>query len=234
MLLSVALLLAFAGATAAASGPAGRLHSLETRYDDHQREARPDLGSHAGLSHCDDRLVPVTEASLEHDAILLQAFADSAVALDRAWLPPPERDALARLRVRIESEAAPLRTGAWRRSPAPYLELVHDAVFESARRPHISACERERRTLRRLRAVPEILRSAEVNLGADAAFDPDSETVRWNAALFALRDTIPGLFPECHDPDRFADLIEADSLALGAGRRFVSVLRTRTVRNPSR
>ena len=214
----------FACAPPADAGPAQRLHALAARYDAHLRAARPDLGSLYGLGNCDDRLVPVSEAALAHDAPLLAALGDSAAALARAPLPPREANALAALRERIEREAAPLRSGAWRREPSAYLPLVHGAVLEAARRPHISACERERRALRRLRAVPEVLRAAEVNLAAGATFDPDSESVRWRLALFELRTTLPGLFPECHDATRYADLIEADSLALGAARHFVARL----------
>jgi hypothetical protein len=227
---TLVLLGAFAGASAAAGDPATRLRALSARYDAHLRSERPDLGSRAGLARCDDRLVPVTESSLARDAALVAEIADSAAALEREALGPGEQRALAALRERLEREAAPLRSGAWRREPSAYLALVHDAVMQAAQRPHISPCERERRALRRLRAVPEVLRSAEVNLGAASAFDPDSEAVRWGGALADLRTTLPRLFPECHDAERFADLVEADSLALGAARRFVARMRARMAR----
>jgi hypothetical protein len=54
--------------------------------------------------------------------------------------------------------------------------------------------------------------------------------VRWGEALVDLRTTLPGLFGDCHDPERYADFVEADSLALGAARRFVSLLRARASR----
>ena len=222
---TLALLGVLALAASADAAQNKRLHALATRYDAHLREARPDLGSRAGIGGCSDRLVPLTQSSLTADAALLAALLDSTAVLQREWLTRRDRRALVALHDRIEREAAPLRAGVWRREPSAYLPLAHDAIMEVARQPHVSPCERERRSLCRLRAVPEVLRAAEVNLAAGAVFDPDSEVTRWNAALGELRTTLPGLFAECHDAERFADLVEADSLALGAGRHFVARLR---------
>ncbi len=229
--LALAAALASGGAGAAQAPPAARLRALETSWRAHLLAARPDLGSREGLAHCDERLEPITEATLARDAARLAALGDSAAALARLPLAPRDSAALTSLRTRIEREAAPLRDDTWRRDPGAYRALVHDAVMDVARRPHVSPCERARRALRRLRSVPEVLRAAQVNLAAAAAFDPDSETVRWTAAMLDLRVELPRLVGECHDPERYARLVEADTLALDAARRFVAFLR---VRAPSR
>ena len=108
---------------------------------------------------------------------------------------------------------------------ARYRELAHATVLAVANRPHVTQCERTRRVIARLRAVPEVLRAAQVNLRADAAFDPECEAAAWDAAMFDLRTALPALAATCHDPEREADLIEADSTALAAARRFVRFLR---------
>jgi hypothetical protein len=180
------------------------------------------------VSGCDDRLVPITEGSITRDSVALEALDAQVRALAGGGEATGEQRALGELRTRIALELAPLRSGAWRRDPGAYRALAHDAILEVATRKHISPCERERRALKRLREVPEVLRAAEVNLGAQAAFDPDSETVRWTASMMDLRVTLPGLFNDCRDAGRFADLVEADTLALDAARRFVAVLRARS------
>jgi hypothetical protein len=224
---AVALALALAAASAGARGPSdqGRLRALELRYHAHLLADRPDLASRIGLTHADDRLEPVTEATLARDATLLDALRDSLTAVERGTPPASERAVLDSLRARIEREAAPLREGRWRGDPLLYVELTHRAVMDAARRPHVSPCERTRRAIARLRAIPEVLRSGEVNLRDAKAFDREAVDAGWAEAMTDLRVAIPAVGTDCHDADRFADLVEADSLALGAVRRFVLFLR---------
>lgn len=203
--------------------PAAAVRALAARYAAHLLADRPDLASRYGLAHADDRLEPVTEATLARDAALLGALADSAAAVDRARLRRADAALLDTLCAHVAAEAAPLAADAWRRRPEAYLALAEDAVLAAARQPRVSACERTRRATRRLRAVPEVLRAAEVNLRA-ATYDRDDAVARWRAAMVALRTELPAVAATCHDSERYADLVEADSLALEAARRFVRFL----------
>ncbi len=212
--------------------PAARLRGAARRYEAHLLAERPDLGSRYGLERADERLEPVTEATLERDAALLASLrAELDTLAGGASLSVREHATLDTLDARIEREAVPLRTRAWRHEPARYRDLAHTAVLAVATRPHVSPCERTRRAIARLRAVPEVLRAAQVNLRDHLAFDPEREAAAWAAAMFELRTALPALAAGCHDPEREADLIEADSTALAAARRFVRFLRA-TVPDP--
>jgi hypothetical protein len=223
-LLATLLLAAGAGRAGAERAPVA-LRALAARYQAHLLADRPDLASRAGHADADERLVPVTEASLGHDAALLRALADSLGRIDRAALSRTEAALFDTLRARIAREAAPLEAGAWRRDPLCYLELTDAAVFESAQRPHVSSCERARRAMGRLRAVPEVLRAAEINLRDHPASDRDTALARWDRALLGWRIRLPAVAEQCHDALRLADFIEADSLALRAATRFMRFLR---------
>ena len=221
-LVLVGLLLA---ATAlAATGSDARLMALEARYREHLLAERPDLASAAGLKIADDRLEPITEFTLERDRALLDALADSLRALDRDALAPSRRAALDSLAGAIERERGPLVADRWRREGAPYADMVSRAVLGAATRLHAGPCSRVRHATLRLRVVPELLRSAEINLRGGGVADRDTAAVHWQALLHELRVTLPALAGDCHEADRDAELIEADSLALGAARRFVRFL----------
>jgi hypothetical protein len=226
--LAAALLVALAATGAAAAGsrpaPAARLAALEARYDQHLMSERPDLASRLDRASADDRLAPVTEATLERDEHWLAAIADSLAAIPRASLRRSQAQRLDSLLARVEREAAPVRDGSWHRDPLLYLELTHGSVMRVARRPRVTDCERARRALMRLRAVPEILRSAEVNLREHAAFDRDTVLARWRVAMFDWRTELPRVAGPCRDPARYANLVEADTLALRAAERFLRFL----------
>lgn len=189
-------------------------------------KARPDLAGRDGSAQADDRLEPVTEATLERDTAELAAIEAALGAIDTVALDTRERATLDTLRARAGRESAALRAGLWRASPDPYLALAHAAPLEAATRKRVGACERARRTAARLRAVPEVLRAAEVNLRAAPPFDRDAAVASWRAAMMDLRLELPRLFDACHDAERYAAFVEADTLALGAMDRFARFLRT--------
>ena len=226
----VALALAWAAwptvspAHARAVTPAARLHAAAARYRRHLLSERPDLASRAGLERADSRLEPVTEATLGRDAATLSALGESLATLDTATLARRDRATLDTLRARVGRELAPLRDGTWRSDPAIYLGLAHDAPLESARRARRSPCERARRTAGRLRGVPETLRAAEVALRGARIADPEAEAARWRVAMLDLRVTLPALFSDCHEGERYAAFVEADTLALEAMGRFTRFL----------
>ena len=233
-LVAVLTCVAATAATASPDGALDRARAVTARYEAHVRADRPDLASRIGFDRCDDRLLPVTPSSLARDRAFLYTMAESILVLQRTALSAAARVEVDRLAGRVIDETGAIRSEAWRRSSSPYLEMVRDAVMMAAKRPRVSPCERERRVLRRLRAVPEVLRAAEVNLASPIAADPDSEAAGWAALESDWRGTLPGLFAGCHDADRYADLVQADSLALASARRFASVLRLRPHEAPSR
>ncbi len=175
----------------------------------------------------ESRLAPVTEATLQSDGPWLQRFADRLAALDRAALPPREAERLDTLRARVERERAPYVSGAWLHDPGLYLQLGPGAVLEAATVRRAGACDRLKYAAGRLEAVPEVLRAARVTMrNGRLAAGPQAEA-DWRAAMDSLR-ALPARLMECRDPDREADLVEADSLALGACRRFLRFLREET------
>jgi uncharacterized protein (DUF885 family) len=211
-------------ARAAGRTPGSLLHAAATRYQAHLLMARPDLASRAGRTDADDRLEPVTEATLDRDATELAAIEGALAGIDPAALGARDRATLDTLRLRANREADALRAGTWRTNPDAYLALAHDAPLEAATRPRVSACERARRASARLRVLPELLRAAEVNLREARDFDRGAAVARWRAAMMDLRLELPRRFDDCHDAGRYAAFVEADTLALDAMTRFARFL----------
>lgn len=216
------LVLALAARVAVGADAGGLLRNAEDEYRSHLLRARPDLASRLGLRTADGKLVPVTEATLRSDAAWLERFAGRLAALDRRALAPLEGVRLDTLRARVEREREPHASGAWRREPAAYLALGPFAVLEAAAAPNTSPCGRAKNVVRRLRALPEVLRAARVTLRDVAA--SDTAAAPWLAAMDSLR-ALPARLAACREPTREADLVEADSLALAACERFVRFLR---------
>lgn len=223
-MLVLAAALAAGPAHAATASPGARLDAAAKRYRAHVLTARPDLAGRDGSAHADDRLEPVTEATLDRDAAELAAIEAALGAIDTLGLDARGRAMLDTLRARAGRESTALRAGLWRTSPDMYLALAHGAPLESATRRRVSVCERARRTSARLRIVPEVLREAEVNLRDAKGFDRDASVARWRAAMMDLRLELPRRFDACHEAERYAAFVEADTLALGAMDRFTRFL----------
>jgi len=221
-------------AAGAGESPALALRRAEARYASHVLVQRPDLATRLGLHAADDRLVPVTEPSLDRDRAELAALRAEISGLAFAKGSANDAVRLDSLRARVDREWRDLSEDRWRREPGIYLGLVRDGVLDVAEQPRVSPCERARRALLRLRSVPEVLRAAMVNLRATPGFDRERELERWTGAMFDLRTRVPEAAAACHDPARQADLVEADSLALAAATRFVEFLRDEldTTRTP--
>lgn len=196
---------------------------LEARYHAHLLAARPDLASHYGLGG-DDRLAPITEATLTRDAAWLRSFGTEIARLDTQRLSARERARADSLRVRVAREAAPLEDHTWQQEPRAYLALVHAAVLEAGGARHVSPCERGRRAMMRLRMVPEVLRAALINLRETHAMAP-AAAAAFDSAAVDLRTTLFKPLENCKDPRRQADVIAADTLALRAYASFVADLR---------
>jgi hypothetical protein len=78
----------------------------------------------------------------------------------------------------------------------------------------------------RMRLLPEVLRAARVTLRPGGDDEGNYSIKPWLAAMDSLR-ALPARLAGCRDPVREADLVEADSLALGACDRFVHFLSER-------
>jgi hypothetical protein len=215
---------ALAAGVPGAAGTRPALRRAEADYRAHVASARPDLATRFGFGGTDARLEPVTEATLTRDAEWLDAFEARVSAIDRGALRPAEAAALDSLRARVAREREPYARGAWRREPALYLALGPSAVLDVAGATRGSPCGRGRNAVGRLRALPEVLRAARVNLGAATGSAGDEAAAPWHAAMDSLR-ALPVRLAGCREPMREADLVEADSLALAACERFVRFLR---------
>jgi uncharacterized protein (DUF885 family) len=214
------VLLATAAVAAVAAGdPAGALRQAEREYRQHLLLARPDLATRFGVRGAESRLQPVTEATLGADAAMLGAIDSRLAAIDRAALEPQQAARLDTLRARIARERSPHASGAWRSDASIYLALGPGAVLDVAGAPRSSPCSRAKHATERLRALPEVLRAARVNLAGGARGDARP----WLAAMDSLR-ALPSRLAGCREPERVADLVEADSLALSAIDRFIRFL----------
>lgn len=232
-MLAPALALALVAGTAVAAGRDAALRKAEDEYRAHLLAARPDLATRFGVRGADDRLVPVSEATLGADSTWLAQFAWQLRSLGSWPLKRRERERLDTLRARVERERAPHMSGAWRSDPSLYLQLGPLAVIEAAKVPGSGSCARMGYAIERMRLLPEVLRAARVTLRPGDVEEGDYALEPWLAAMDSLR-ALPGRLKGCRDPLREADLVEADSLALSACDRFVRFLaerRSADVRN---
>ena len=225
-MLAPALALALLAGTAAAAGRDAARREAEDEYREHLLAARPDLATRFGVRGGDDRLVPVSEATLGADSTWLAEFAWRLRSLSGWPMKRRERDRLDTLRVRVAREREPHMSGAWRSDPSVYLELGPRAVIEAAKIPGSGSCARMNHAIGRMRLLPEVLRAARVTLRPGGDDEGNYSIEPWLATMDSLR-ALPARLTGCRDPIREADLIEADSLALGACDRFVRFLAER-------
>ncbi len=226
--------LAFAGVLAATlvmSAPAARtataapsLAALEREWAAHLLEQRPWEATRAGLRANDGLLVAVTPAWIAADRAWRADFGARLAALPDARLSSRQaalRDSLHR---QLEAwHAIEDEQRAWERDPARYGDLAGDAVRGALDRG--GACGGAGKAARRLRRVPEVLRSARLNLREV----PDSARVegerRFRAVLALYRVEIPARVADCRDSYALAALAEADTLAVRAVESFLLFLR---------
>lgn len=209
-----------------AAGHDAALRDAENQYREHLLAARPDLATRFGVRGADDRLVPVSEATLGADSTWLAEFSWRLRSLSGWPLKRGERDRLDTLRARVAREREPYLGGAWRSDPSLYLQLGPQAVIEAAKVPGSGSCARMNHAIGRMRQLPEVLRAARVTLRPGTEDEGNFAIEPWLAAMDSLR-TLPARLAGCRDPIREADLVEADSLALSACDRFVRFLAER-------
>ena len=217
--LATLALLACAPARAAGARAAETPAQLAAEYAAHLREQRPDLAGADGVRGAEDRLMPITEATLARDAAWLDGF---LARLDPAAAAPGAPAArLDSLRARARRERAALAPdGPWRTDPLAYLDLACAAAAEPFGDARVGACERVRRATARLRVVPEVLRAGAVTLRRAPPPDPARLAAACARAVATLRVDLPDRAAACRDPRRQADFVAADTLAVAAVGSF--------------
>lgn len=192
---------------------------------------RPDLAVREG-ARWPARPLPLDEARIDRARVALDELGAAIARVPRDQRSPAERTLLDTLDARIAREAALFARDAWRQEPMLYAVTTLEAALDAAAAgKRVSACERSGRAIGPLRATPEALRAAEVNLREARAFDAAATLARWDGAMRRARTELPATFLECRDGRRLADAVEADTLALAAAERFRRFLRERLVQS---
>lgn len=218
-----AALLAVAAAAFAAPVRPGQ---LEREYREHRLAVRPDLATLAGDRRGDDRLEPVTQATLAAEADWLAGFARRLEAAPRGGRTPTEQatlDSLTAWTARARAEIVVARR--WERDPAAYLDLAEGAVRVLLQDRGRSACARTRALARRLARVPDVLRAARVNLREPPRTLLAGALPGYERLLGLYRTELPAFAARCREPHTQADLAEADTLAVRAVEDFLGYLR---------
>jgi hypothetical protein len=215
------------GPAAARARPGdGRVARLAHEYRDGLLADRPDLASRLGDHRGDDRLEPVTQASLARETARLRSLAARLDSVPRDALTPAaarERDALA---ARIAAARHELEvTRRWERDPAAYLDLAGDAVAALMKRGAGSTCARARAMARRLARVPDVLRAARVNLREPPRALVEGALPAYQDLLGFYRGGLSAFGARCREPRTQADLAQADSTAVRAVEEFLDYLR---------
>lgn len=221
--LAAALVVALAalGAPARAAGPV----TFEDEYFKRWFEFHPEAATRLGIHRYDDRLLPITAASVEAETAWLHDFGKRLAALPIKGLSYDQRIDRAALQARVERQLLELEeVRGWERNPNFYVGLVTSPVLALLQRNFASPCTRIRSATHRLRAVPEVLRDAEVNLKHPPRIYTEVAIEQTRGALRFYRETIPALSSECHEPTLQADLAEADTTAVRAAEAYLHFL----------
>jgi hypothetical protein len=202
------------------------LRSLGDEFLAHRLAGAPHLATALGSHDQDDRLVPVTQATLEEDrawyrdlrarieAIPVSGLAPES-ARERAWLAAGVERALVELEV----------TRTFERDPGAYVPLVAGSVRSVMERAGASPCSRVNSAARRLAQVPEVLRAAAINLQDPPAVLVSVAIERYSGVLRFYRESVPKLAFNCRDARLQADLAQADTAAVRAVEAFLRHLR---------
>jgi uncharacterized protein (DUF885 family) len=203
-----------------------RLARLADEYRTGLLADRPDLAFRLGDRRGEDRLEPVTQASLAREATRLRALAARLDSIPRDSLPPAaalERDSLA---ARIGAALHELEvTRRWERDPAAYLDLAGDAIAALLERGTGPTCGRARAMARRLTRVPDVLRAARVNLREPPRARVEQALPGYEHLLRFYREGLAPFAARCREARTQADLAEADTAAVRAVEAFLDYLR---------
>jgi len=203
-----------------------RFRKLADGYLDGWLERRPQLATRLGVHAHDRELQVVTQATLAGDAAWLHDIGDRLAGIPRDQLSfarALDRDVLA---ARIERELLDLEViRPFETNPNAYLDLVAGAIQSLLQRRFATPCEREVAVIARLRRVPEVLRSAQVNLRHPPHLFTQVAIDQFRGVLRLYREEVPAFGSECRSSLLEAKLAEADTAAVRAVEAFIVYLR---------
>jgi uncharacterized protein (DUF885 family) len=232
MKLRLVLLLAAAGLVSALAGAAraesadARMQKLGDAYLDGWLARRPQIATRLGLHEHDGEIRPITSTSVASDLAWLAGMGARLRAIPRASLSFDRAQEYDLLGARLERERLELaEVRSWKRNPNVYLDLVAGSILAVLERDFASPCDRAQFATGRLRAVPEVLRAARINLESPPRIFTEVAIAQFGGTLEFYRGTIRTLTADCRDPGIQADLAEADSAAVRAVEQFITVLR---------
>ena len=224
-LLLVALLLTAPPAHAASDADA-RMARLSQRFLDGWLERRPQLATRLGLHRWDDRLVPVSEASVAADLAWLAGIDRELAAIPRGALSFERAQEAEVLAARVRRERLELAgVQRWRQDPGWYLDMIAGGIQSLVERQAASPCDRAHALIGRLTMVPEVLRAATINLRDPVRIEVEAALPRYGALIALYRGPVAQLALACHDTREQGAFGEADSAAIAAIERFVTLLR---------
>ncbi|MBI1796065.1 MAG: DUF885 family protein [Candidatus Eisenbacteria bacterium] len=225
--LGLALALAPPFAPAACAASAGdRVRALGEAFVMRLIERSPDRATRLGIHDHDDRLIPVTQATLREDRDAARALEQALREIPDAGLPPARALERELLLGRCATTLADLEImRPFERDPLAYLPLIAGSVRAVFDRVNGPPCGRTHLAARRLAAVPEALRAARINVSGAPPERVAIAIERLPAVLRFYRETVPALAAACHDGRVQADLAEADSAAIRAVEAFIADLR---------
>ena len=209
----------------AAPGRAEHFDALVTEFFDRWFELHPEAATRLGVHRFDDRLFPVTPASVAKEIAWLRDVHARLAAIPPVSLPFRRRLDRAALEAWIERQQLELEEmRPFERNPNFYVGLITSPIQGLLERDFASECARFRDAARRLAAVPEILRAARINLKNPPHLFTDVAIEQTRGALRFYRETVPAVAASCHEPAIQADLAEADSTAIRAAEEYLRFL----------
>jgi uncharacterized protein (DUF885 family) len=208
------------GASAAA-----QLDRLTDEYFERTFEFHPQEATQLGNHNFDHKLLPITQASVASNAAWLRDLETRLRAIPLPELKFDQRLDHATLLSRIERDRLDLEVvKPQENNPTIYVRLITSSIQSLLQRNFAPVCSRSRAAADRLRAVPEVLRAAEINLRRPARVATEVAIDQVRGALRFYRETVPALTADCRDPGAAANLAEADTAAVRATQEFLRFL----------
>ena len=222
----VMLMLAAAAPQARAASQDGNFDALSHDFLGEWLARRPQAATRLGDHSHDSELYAITPQSVASDLEWLREMQELLAAIPREKLSferQLDRDVLAS---RIEREILELsEVRSWARNPNTYVDLVSSPIQALLQRDFAPLCNRIQSATRRLRAVPEILRAAPLNLDHPPTIYTEIAIAQLDGVLTFYRVTLGALTAECREPRLQADLAEADTAAVKAVEAFRRTLK---------
>ena len=203
-----------------------RLRALGEEFLTHWLGRAPDQATRIGSHEQDDRLLPVTQTTLDEDRAWYRDLRARITALPASRMSPEHAAERGLLAARVERALVDLEvTRPFERDPGAYVPLIAEAVRSVMERSGASPCSRVSAAARRLSQVPEVLRAARINLRDPPAVLVSAAIGRFSGVLRFYRESLPQLALNCRDARLQADLAQADTAAVRAVEAFIQHLR---------